>query len=274
MRSGAMAVLAALLPLAACAPAQGETVLHDEATRIVSLNPCVDAILAQVAPDRLVAVSHYSHDPASSSMNVAEALRFPATSGSAEEIAALSPDLVIAGTFLPPATERALSRMGLRVVKTGAIASVADAREQVRELARLAGRGERGEAMVAQIDTALRDAAPRPGEAAIAALVWQSGGLVPGEETLISDLLGHAGFVNFSAWRGLGQGAVLPLEDVLSDPPPVILNAGQGRTQDHPALDDLKATTIADFDTRLTWCGGPTIPKAAARLAGIRDDLR
>lgn len=265
------ACLGLALLLGACAPAppreaDGPRIVSLN-PKIVSLNPCADAILAEIAPRHLLAVSHYSHDPASASMDVALARRFPAISGSAEEVAALAPDVVIAGTFLPPATEQALRRMGLRVVKTGSIASVADARAQVRDLAALAEAHDAGEAMVARIDAALADAAWR-GEPA-EALVWQAGGLVPGEATLVADLLRHTGFASFSAGRGLGQGAVVPLENVLADPPRVLLSAGEGRMQNHPALTRL-AGHRATFDTRLTWCGGPTIPEAAARLARIR----
>jgi len=260
--------LAAALLLSACAPASGGTVPNGD-LRIVSLNPCADAILAEVAPDALVAISHYSHDPAGSSMDMEVARRFASTSGSAEEVAALSPDLVVAGTFLPPATEIALERMGLRVVQIGSIRSVDDARSQVRELAVLAGRQEAGEAMVARIDASLTAAAPPPGQEPLSALVWQAGGIVPGNETLVADLLAQTGFANFSTARGLGQGALVPLEDVLADPPPIVLNAGQSRMQLHPALAAL-GTEVVPFDTRLTWCGGPTIPRAAARLAEIR----
>ena len=49
---------------------------------IVSLNPCTDAILAEVAePAQLLAISHYSHDPQASSMPMAQARRWPATGG-------------------------------------------------------------------------------------------------------------------------------------------------------------------------------------------------
>ncbi|WP_144095571.1 ABC transporter substrate-binding protein [Croceicoccus sediminis] len=272
MRRGAhIAVLASLLA-AACAPAPDNRDGEDAGgPRIASLNPCADAILAEIAPGHLVAVSHYSQDPASSSMDTDVARRFAATSGNAEEIARLDPDVVIAGTFLPPATERALAAMGYRVVKTGSIASVDDARQQVRELAAIADERDAGERLVTEIDESLIAAKPS-GQEPVSALVWQSGGLVPGEATLVSDLLRNTGFTNFSAGRGLGQGAVVPLEDVLADPPQVILNAGSGRMQNHPALAALSGRTT-DFDTRLTWCGGPTIIAAAARLAEIREGL-
>lgn len=276
MREGARLVWAAMLLLAGCMPdgshRTSETVI--EATpSIVSLNPCADAILAEIAPDTLRAVSHYSHDPASASMDVALARRFPAVSGNAEDVAALAPGVVVVGTFLPPATELALRRMGLRIHKIGSITSVADARAQVRDLAALADRRAAGEVLVARIDAALAAAAPPAGQSPVGALVWQAGGLVPGEDTLVSDLLAHTGFTNFSAGRGLGQGAIVPLEDVLADLPPVILSPAAGRMQHHPALAAVSAHR-ATFDTRLTWCGGPTIPKAAARLAQIRRSVR
>ncbi|RVQ69736.1 iron ABC transporter substrate-binding protein [Croceicoccus ponticola] len=265
--------------VSACAPApakQQSDGFADEvkAPLIVSLNPCADAILAGISPSHLIAVSHYSHDPRSSSMDVATARLFPAISDSAEEIAAFAPDVVVAGTFLPPATEQALARMGFRVVKTGSIASVDDARAQVRALAALTRQEAAGEAMIARMDRALATAAPLPGDTVVPAMIWQGGGIVPGEETLISDLLVRTGFRNFSAGRGLGQGAIVPLEDVLADPPRVLMVAGDGRMMEHPSLAALASgTRRVAFDPRLTFCGGPTIEKAALRLAAIRRDL-
>ena len=94
---------------------------------------------------------------------------------------------------------------------------------------------------------------------------------MPGEETLVSDLLVRTGFANFSAGRGLGQGSVVPLEDVLADPPRVLMVAGSGRMMEHPALAALApATKSVPLNPALTFCGGPTIPRAAARLAAIR----
>lgn len=285
--AAAAAMLAACTPAAAPAP-EGSRVRQDvpvpegspvpeAAPVIVSLNPCTDAILAEIAPGRLAAISHYSHDPAGSSMPPELAARFPAVSGNAEEVAALRPDLVVASVFLPPATEQAFARMGLRVVKTGTIATAADSIAQIRELAALAGEVEAGERLVARIEDSLRAARPAEGARPLPALVWQSGGLVPGEQTLISDLLVRSGFANWSAGRGLGQGALLPLEQVLADPPPLILIAGAGGEENrklaHPALAALDGTAQALFDPQLLYCGGPTIPRALERLTQIRSEV-
>ena len=117
--------MAPLLLLAACAPqpAPQGSVTHPT---IVSLNPCTDAILAEVtAPGQLLAVSHYSHEPRATSMPLAEARRYPATGGTAEEVLALDPDVVVAGSYLDPATARALRRLGMRVVTEGIATTVA-----------------------------------------------------------------------------------------------------------------------------------------------------
>lgn len=269
------ATLALCALLAACTQPEARKPRPTNPT-VVSLNPCTDAILAEVtAPGQLLAISHYSHDPDSTSMDLARARRFRSTSGSVEEIARLSPDVVVAGTFLAPATRQALRDLGIRVVTMAMPADVADSERQVRELARLAGNPGRAETLVGRIESALANAAPRAGAAPLSALVWESGGIVAGNGTLIADLLHRAGFANGVAARGLSQADYLPLERVLANPPRVIFAVGDVRSEEdrglrHPALDALKDTTRARLDGALLWCGGPTIPRALERLADVR----
>lgn len=267
-------VLLALAALAACGEGPVTSGEHGERPAIVSLNPCADAILAEVAkPGQLLAISHYSHDPDSSSMDPVQARRWPATGGTVEEVLALEPDLVVAGAFLPPATRLAFEELGIRVETFGVAASVEQSREQVRALARLAGGAQAGEALVGRIDAALAEAAPRAGREPLSALLWQPGGLVAGEDALVSELLRRTGFSSHAAARGLGQGAYLPLERVLADPPQVILSAGGERMLEHPALEALEGVPVARFEPGLLYCGGPTIILAARRLAEIRGQL-
>ncbi len=272
MRGGA---LAAGLLLAACMQ-QPVVDAPRQHPAMVSLNPCSDAVLAEVAdPSQLLAISAYSHDPASSSMDVARARQFRAVSGTVEEVMALQPDLVIADQFLPPATAAALQALGIRVVRLPIASSVEESRGQVIQLAGIAGHPERGRALNALIDAALARAAPQPGTAPVSAMVWQSGGIVPGEASLIGDLLRRTGYRNLSAARGMKQADVLPLETMLADPPEVILAAGnlsgnEDRLLSHPALAALKRTRRERLDPSLLWCGGPSIVRAAERLAAVR----
>jgi len=275
-------VVRRLAPLLALALAACTAVPAREAgppqSKVISLNPCSDAVLAEVAdPAQLLAISSYSQDPASSSMDVATARRFRATSGSVEELLQLKPDLVIGSSFTSPATVSAMDRLGLRLERFGIAQTVAESEAQVRAIAALVGHPERGEALVARIEAALaRNRAPA-GQP-VPALVWQGGGIVPGANTLIADLLGRTGYADAAAAQGLHQADVLPLEQVLMHPPRVIFAAGNGpgnedRMLAHPALARLDGTRRVAFDPSLLWCGGPTIIRAADRLGEVRRSL-
>lgn len=255
------------LALAACAPVSSAPARDPAHPTIVSLNPCLDAILVEIAPPaQVLALSHYSRDPASSSIPAATAARYGVTGGTAEEVIAARPDLVLASIFLPQPTRSALERAGLRVETFGSPTSVAQSAQQVRAVAALAGRAGEGEALAARIA-----APPASSGPPIDALLWQEGEIVAGEQTLIAELLREAGFASDAARRGLGQAERVSLEAVLADPPQVLLVAGDAAGQRHPVLaGQLKATQIAAFDPSLIYCGGTTIPKARARLAQIR----
>jgi iron complex transport system substrate-binding protein len=246
---------------------------------IVSLNPCSDAVLAEMAdPGQILAISHYSRDVRSSSMDLAKAQAFSVTGGSVEEVLALQPDLVVASNFLAPATAAALQDMGVRVERIGIATTLGQSKAQVMRLAELSGHPGKGAAMLRQIDRAVARAAPPPGQPPISAIIWQSGGIVPGRDALITELLTRTGFVSHSAARGLRQADYLGLEAMLADPPRVILAAGypengEDRMLGHPALDALNNTRRYRFDPALLFCGGPTIIRAVDRLAWVRDDL-
>lgn len=258
------------LLVAACAPAAPRDVAGDTPRpkpTIVSLNPCLDAILVEIAPpDQVLALSHYSRDPGGSSIPQDVAQAYGVTGGTAEEVIALRPDLVLASIFLPQPTRSALERAGLRVATFGSPATIAESAAQVREVAALAGQSGKGEALAARI------AAPAttPGEP-ISALLWQPGEIVAGEQTLIAELLRQEGFSSHAAARGLRQADMVTLERVLTDPPQVLLVAGDAPGQRHPALERASATMhVAAFDPSLIYCGGPTIPKARKRLRAVR----
>jgi iron complex transport system substrate-binding protein len=260
-------LLAVIMLVAACAPAAPSGGGDPAHPTIVSLNPCLDAILVEIAgPDQVLALSHYSRDPGSSSIPAGVAGRYDVTGGTAEEVIARAPDLVLASSFLPQPTRHALERAGLRVATFGSPATIAESIAQVRAVAALVGRAERGEALAARI------AAPPPKPAApIDALLWQPGEIVAGEATLIAELLRQEGFTSHAAARGLQQADRVTLESLLADPPAVLLVAGDAPGQRHPLLQgQLKRTHIARLDPSLIYCGGPTIPKARARLQAIR----
>ena len=247
--------------------------------RLVSINPCVDAVLMQVAdPDQIAGISHYSQDPQATSIPIALADRFKATSGTAEEVVALQPDMVMSGEHVAPSTIAALERMHVRLEQYPVPSSVVESEQQVRDIARVAGHPERGEALARRMEAAMK-AASRAGDRPIPALIWEGEGLVPGAGTLADDLLRRTGFVNQSAAYGLKQWDVLPLEYLIAKPPRVVFSvaAAEGRADrmtSHPALARLRRfTTIAPYPERLLHCGGPTLIDAANRLAEVRREV-
>lgn len=261
--------LGAALLAASCAPAAADSAPAKRPT-IVSLNPCLDAILVEVAqPGQVLALSHYSRDPGSSSIAQGIAARYGVTGGTAEEVIALKPDLVLASIYLPQPTRTALTRAGLKVETFGSPTSIAESVDQVREVAALAGQGAAGEALAAKI------AAPSPSPLPpVSALLWQPGEIVAGEATLIAELMRDEGFTSHAEANGLGQADRVSLEWVIKHRPTVLLVAGDSQGQRHPLIKGAwKRMLIADFDPALLYCGGPTIPKARARLRAIREQV-
>lgn len=295
-RAGAFLAVAALLAglgALAFAMPRGEglapAAARTQATprRIVSLNPCADAVLMQVArPEQIAAISHYSHDPRASSLPLDVARRFRATGGTAEEVVALRPDLVIAGSHVALPTILMLRRLGVPLLQLPVPAGIEEDAAQTAQIARAVGGEARGRALNARIAAALAAAAPPPGSTPLPALIWQGGGMVPGEGTMADALLARTGFRNMSADYGLAAWDILPLEHLLARPPAtLLLPLGEGeagereageraageRALGHPALAKLHGRiALHDFPPMLLHCAGPTLIEAAERLARIR----
>ena len=257
--------------LASCAPQQARSPAPDNGPSFVSLNPCLDDILVNVAaPGQVLALSHYSRDPSASSVGAEVAKRFGVTGGTAEEVLALQPDIVLASSFIAPSTRAAFEQLGLRVETFGSPVTVAESVAQVRQIAALAGQAQEGEELVRSIE---QDSRLGAGLRTISTLLWQPGQIVPGETTLIGELLRENGFASHSAARGLEQGDYVALETLLVDPPELLLVAGSSAGQQHPMLDRLAGTQVEPLDTRLLYCGGPTIVEVHERLEELRDRI-
>jgi len=249
---------------------------------IVSINPCADAMLVQLAPTRIAAISHYSLDPGGSSIPLEVARRFRATGGTAEEVIALRPDLVLASSFTAPATRSAFARAGIDALYLDMPPTIAASRAQVLELARAIGAPVAGEAMAARIDAAVATA--RPADARpVPALLWIGGNMVSGGGTLLDEMMTRAGFRDVAADYGLRFTGELPIEQVVARPPRVMLVPEEpGHDADARAAGlrarALRASgarvTQATFPRRLVNCGGPVIADAMARLAEVRRSIR
>ena len=234
--------------------------------RIVSMNPCVDAVLLEVADaGQIAAISHWSHDPAGTSAPLAKALRFPAHGGTAEEVILKRPDLLFITPYPPMATREAFRRLGIPMISMGVPATIADSLAQVRQVADAAGQGARGEALVRRIEAALVQAhrpQPRP------ALMRMASGLVPGPGSLSEALMANSGLRSVAADYGFAHAGLLTLEPLALKPPPLLIT---DRPEAVPPVLKRLRVPVAGFDRRLLNCGGPSLIPAARRLAAIRD---
>lgn len=250
--------------------------------RVISLNPCLDAVLVHVADrSQIVALSHYARDPQQSSI-AKIALTFPMTYESAEEVIALRPDVVLTAAHSSPATRAALKRLGIRTELFKVPNSWIENQAQIRRIAEAAGHPERGEALIARVEAAMAMGAPRPGTRPVTALVFQPNGFAAGHGTLVDEMMRRAGFVNVAQRYGLKKWGNVPLERLLEDPPEALL-AGEAspsarswadRVMTHPALAALAPRMRqARFPERLLYCGGPVLIQTAETLAAARRQI-
>lgn len=264
MRSGT--ILAALLLGGCAAPPSG-------GGGIVSTNPCVDSVLVRILPaSRIAAISRYSQDPAATSIPLDLARRFRATAGTAEEVIALHPDLVIASTYTPPATQAAYARAGLKTLLLGIPDSIAESQAQVTQIADAVGAPGGGARINADIDRAMERWGRKDGRAP-SALLYISGDLATGGSTLLNEMMTRVGFRNAAATYGLTHTGTVSAETIVTRSPAVVIaseRVGRGTDLRHRLLPN---TPQAVFPRVLINCGGPTIPTALERLAAIRAGL-
>lgn len=276
--SGAIRLLRIWAAAAAALLTALPSVAADAPKRVVSINVCADQLLLSFAdPQQIASLSIFSTD-AGLSYLAEKAKAFPNRASSAETVIGFHPDLVLAGRFTKLATREALKRLGHRVVELEAVRSVEDAVAQIRAVSALLGHPERGEALIADIEDARREAAAAAtGARAPTVAVYQRRGYVTGGATLTGSLLGIAGFANQGGSLAGRTGGFVPLERLVASPPDfLILAEAAPRAEDvgtallsHPALAALypPARRIAVPD-RLTVCAGPSLPEAIRHLAG------
>lgn len=249
---------------------------------IVSNNPCIDSILAEIAaPGQVAAVSSYSHNMESGSAPLEWARRYPALGTGAEDIIAARPRLVLTGNLASSGTNAALTRAGLSVVPIGVAATVAEDIEQVRNVAKAISRVEAGEKLMAEME---RATVPRQvlGEDKPSAIIWQNGGFVAGAGTVQDELLRRQGFVNASAGYGLKSWDILPVEVLIRNPPDVIFMPVSAKGAEARALTARQKllrhlngrTRVVHFPDKLLFCGGPTTIKVAQIFAKTREAMR
>lgn len=254
--------------------------------RIVSLNVCVDQILVDlVARERIAALSYLATDPLTA-VHPERATGSKTIKGSAEEVVALAPDLVIAGQYSTPATVDILRRLGLRIEVVPMPATVADVARLIRTLAGLVGEPARGEALVIEMEGRISAAVStlRPDAAALrpSAIVYQVNDFVSTGGDLAADALALAGFRNIAIDLVHGRGRKVSVEALVAAPPDLLVLAGAPTTYRTAVADNLRHPALARIaasrpriviDWPLLLCGTHHIAEAVERLVRARSDL-
>jgi iron complex transport system substrate-binding protein len=240
------------------------------------MNLCTDQLAMLLArPGQLVAVSRIASDPLASAL-WREAAAYPAHNGQAEAIHGLAPDLVLAGTWDPPATLDLLRRLGHRIETFGIEAGFDDIRANVARMGALLGAPDRAAALVAAMDRTLA-APPADGPRPRAALFYANG-YTSGAGTLAHEILEAAGFANIAAELGRRGLAHLPLELLVMQRPDLLVTGqdypspalAQGVLR-HPATRALAAGR-AEVADNLWVCGTPLAAQAVAALRAARPE--
>lgn len=274
----AYALAAALAAVIAVAlPASAEP-----ARRIVSLNLCIDPIVLDLVPrERIQALSWVSSDPNVSPI-VDRIEGIPLVRGSAEEVLALEPDLVLAGGFTTPATVDLLRRLGQRVEVIPMATRIEEVRTVIRAVAAAVGEPERGEAMVADFDRRL-STAQATGLHRPEALVYEANSIVSPPGSMEAAALKAAGFENAAERMDLRPGGRTDLETLVVSPPDLIVLNQRSATYRTPVADNLRHPALNHLlDERahiylpmpLWICGTPHVADAVAALASAREGLR
>jgi iron complex transport system substrate-binding protein len=271
------AMLLGLAALLAAGPGAGAA-RAESPRRIVSLTVCTDQLLLDlVSRDRIAALSYLAVDP-TLSLKVEEARGLKGVHGMAEEVLALEPDLVIAQEYSTTATVSLLKRLGFRVVLVPLATDLDGLRRAIRIIAAAIGEEPRGEAMIAAFDQRLAAAAPR-GPERPRALAYHVNNYASGTGSLADSILRAAGFRNVAGDRPLGPGSRLPLEEVIADPPDLVVLANTpdefrsvvGDNLRHPAFKSLLASRPhVELPMPLWLCATPQIAEAVEELGAQR----
>ena len=248
--------------------------------RIVSLNLCTDQLLMQIVDHgRIRAITALSQDAQISGM-AQEAQKLPATMGVAEEVIAMRPDLVLAGTFSTRATVAILRRLGYEVVDFAPETDFASIKANIRKMARAVGEPARGEAIVRSMEAELARIPAPPAERPVYAN-YNANGYTSGNGDLITAVANAAGFDMLGQRLDLAGPEPIALEQMLVTRPDLIDLGEDGNAPTlateifrHPALQRLiRERATVDVPAKYTICGSPRTMEAVHIMVEARRRL-
>lgn len=266
--------LAAGVALCCAAPARADA---NRPSRVVSAGLCADQwVLALAGREQVLAVSRLAADPNLSTV-AEQAAGMRSHGGTAEEIAALRPDLVITDIYTSQAAMGLLNRLGIRTVRLSPGKRMEEWQTMLQEVGEALGQKERAEKLEKSLMPAWNEIAKNSSsERSPLAAVYHPGGYVPGEISLTNDVLARAGLRNLGREMNIAYSAAVPLEALVYRRPDVLIDdVPQSAPSSlstlllqQAALMKLRnATTVIPFPQRNWLCLSPETLRGAASLA-------
>jgi iron complex transport system substrate-binding protein len=244
------------------------------AQHVMSLSMCTDDLLLELLPpERIASVTYYARRPENSYL-WPQAARVAVNSGTAEEVLAANPDLVLAGTYTTPATRRLLNEMHFALLEVPPASDFEQIRQVTRRVAHALQRDAAGEALIAKMDATLWSLSQSKLPRDIRVAAWGEGGSIPGRGTLFDAILRAAGGINVAPSNSTRIYTSFDVEQLLAARPDVIvyssdIAATPGRNTDvalHPLVMKRYAGKQLAYSSALYSCGTPASAEAAVSL--------
>ena len=245
------------------------------APRIISMNICTDQLLLAIAdPAQIMGLSRFSRN--ARQWAGPEARKYPILSGGAEDILVAKPDVVAASDFDKRSTREILKAHGQNLVEFPIPRTLADVREQIRQMGDLAGHPERAAAEVTRLDAAIAGAKQAAAGKHFRMLPLTRRGWVPGRDSFVGAILAEAGLASAAGELGISFGGFVSMEEIIRLKPDfLVVSDGGERAEDdgrafllHPALErfypNSKRIVIPE---RMTECGGVLLADALNALS-------
>jgi iron complex transport system substrate-binding protein len=250
--------------------------------RIASVNLCTDQYLLLLAdPETIVTITWLSQKR-KSSYYYERALKIPPNHGEVEEIIAYAPDLVLAGFYTARTTTHLLQQLGYRVELFDHPRSIAQVREQLRRMGELIGHRERAERVISAMDERLAGVATQPTDNAPTLMQYAPGGYTVGRDSLVGDIIYHAGWRNRAADAGITDLGIVDLETLLLIAPLALIDSPLApdaysfaeQMLQHPVLKKSTRPKFTVTVERKLWiCGGPMVVDALIELRKAREAI-
>lgn len=254
------------------------TALAAEKPRVASINNCTDQMVLTLAEsEQIVSLTYLSHHTAAS-VHRDKALNYPSNTGTAEEVLALEPDLVLASTYTSKYTIQLLRKSGVRVETISIASSIEEVMGNVTQVGEWLEQSDKATRIVDDMKARLAQL-PEVPHIRPRAAIYDPNGYTVGEKTLRGQALELSGWHNAATDRGVQYYGTLALESLLKLDPDILVaspysadtwSRGQALNS-HPALrqSGIDADVI-HIPSAKTICGGPWTVGVIEELARVR----